>query len=129
MDCHAAARARHRLRPDDHRTGEDDKDGTLTRTFSTQNLTLNQQTYPSVAPLEGETVGVGMPVIVKFDVPVKNRQLFERNMAVQSTPAVEGSWNWFSDREVHFRPEDFWPAGAEVKVLLRLNALPADNGI
>ena len=48
-------------------TGEDGKDKTLTRTFSTEKLTLEQQTYPSVAPLQGETVGVGMPVIVKFD--------------------------------------------------------------
>ena len=26
-----------------------------------------------VRPLKGETVGVGMPVIVTFDIPVKNR--------------------------------------------------------
>lgn len=109
--------------------GEDDKEKTLTRTFSTQQLSLDQQTYPSVAPLEGETVGVGMPVIVTFDVPVTNRELFERNMAVQSTPAVEGSWRWFSDREVHFRPREFWPAGTKVKVLLRVNSLPAGGGI
>ena len=41
--------------------------------FTTQDLTLDQQTYPSVAPLAGETVGVGMPVIVTFDVPVTDR--------------------------------------------------------
>ncbi len=109
--------------------GEDGEDATLTRAFTTQKLSLDQQTYPSVAPLEGETVGVGMPVIVTFDVPVKNRALFERNMAVQSTPAVEGSWRWFNDREVHFRPEEFWPAGSKVKVVLRLNSLPAAEGV
>ncbi len=109
--------------------GENGEDVTLTRAFTTQKLSLDQQTYPSVAPLKGETVGVGMPVIVTFDVPVKNRALFERNMAVQSTPAVEGSWHWFNDREVHFRPEEFWAAGTKVKVVLRLNALPAGGGI
>ena len=41
--------------------------------FTTQALSLAQQTYPSVAPLPGETVGVGMPVIVTFDVPVTDR--------------------------------------------------------
>ena len=35
-----------------------------TSTFTTAPLTLDEQTYPSVAPLAGETVGVGMPVIV-----------------------------------------------------------------
>jgi lipoprotein-anchoring transpeptidase ErfK/SrfK len=109
--------------------GEDGKDATLSRAFSTEALTLKQQTYPSVAPLQGETVGVGMPVIVTFDVPVKNRALFERNMSVQSTPAVTGSWDWFSDREVHFRPQHFWKAGSKVKVVLRLNGLPAGGGI
>jgi lipoprotein-anchoring transpeptidase ErfK/SrfK len=110
-------------------TGEDGKPGRIIRHFTTQQLTLAEQTYPSVAPLQGETVGVGMPVIVTFDVPVKNRALFERNMHVQSTPAVEGSWTWFSDREAHFRPRTFWPAHAKIKLNLRLNGLPAGGGI
>ena len=29
----------------------------------------------------------------------------------------------------HYRPKDFWPAGTNVKVNLRLNGLPAGNGI
>lgn len=110
-------------------TGEDGKPGRITRRFTTQPLSLAQQTYPSVAPLQGETVGVGMPVIVTFDVPVKNRALFERNMLVQSKPAVEGSWTWFSSREAHFRPREYWPAHARVKINLRLNSLPAGGGI
>lgn len=110
-------------------TGDDGKAGRIIRHFTTQPLTLAQQTYPSVAPLKGETVGVGMPVIVTFDVPVKNRALYERNMSVQSRPAVEGSWTWFSDREAHFRPRKYWPAHAKVRVNLRLNGLPAGAGI
>ena len=109
--------------------GEDGKSGRIVRQFTTQPLTLAQQTYPSVAPLQGETVGVGMPVIVTFDVPVKNRALFERNMNVKSTPAVQGSWTWFSDREAHFRPRTYWPAYAKISINLRLNGLPAGDGI
>ncbi|MBC7595874.1 MAG: L,D-transpeptidase family protein [Kineosporiaceae bacterium] len=109
--------------------GEDGKSSAMTRTFSTEQLTLAQQTYPSVAPLEGETVGVGMPVIVTFDLPVKNRALYERKMRVESTPAVEGSWSWLSDREVHFRPKTYWPAGTKVKIVLSVNGLPAGDGI
>lgn len=109
--------------------GVDGKPSETTRTFSTQQLTLAQQTYPSVAPLEGETVGIGMPVIVKFDLPVQNRALYERKMRVESNPAVEGSWNWLNDREVHFRPRTYWPAGAKVKIIAAVNGLPAGNGI
>ena len=110
-------------------TGDDKEEGTLERTFTTEALTLQQQTYPSVAPLKGETVGVGMPVIVTFDLPVKNKALFERNMDVTTDQDVEGSWSWISDRVAHYRPKDFWPAGTKVTVNLRLNGLPAGNGI
>lgn len=110
-------------------SNEDGKAASITQTFATQKLTLDQQTYPSVAPLQGETVGVGMPVIVKFDLPVTNRAVYEAKMHVRSTPAVEGTWSWISDREVHFRPKDYWPAGAKVNVALDVNGLPAGNGI
>ena len=46
---------------------------TRTTHFRTAPLSLDQQTYPSFAPLNGQTVGIGMPVIVKFDVPVTDR--------------------------------------------------------
>ena len=75
-----------------------------TSSFETQDLTLDQQTYPSVAPLADETVGVGMPVIVTFDLPVTDRESFEKHMTVTSTPSQPGSWHWLSDTEAHWRP-------------------------
>jgi lipoprotein-anchoring transpeptidase ErfK/SrfK len=107
----------------------DGKKRTATRTFTTEALDLAHQVYPSVAPLNGETVGVGMPIIVYFDVPVRDRATFERNMAVTADPGVEGSWSWLSDREVHWRPQEFWAPGTHVHVFLDLNGLPAGDGI
>jgi len=100
-----------------------------TSTFSTVDLTLDQQTYPSVAPLAGETVGVGMPVIVTFDVPVTDHAAFERRMKVTSTPAQKGSWYWMSDQEAHWRPDTYWKAGSDVHVELDLDSVPAGGGI
>lgn len=102
---------------------------TMTSSFTTQQLTLDQQTYPAVAPLAGETVGVGMPVIVTFDIPVKDKALFEENMHVTSSKDVEGSWSWLSDQEVHYRPKEYWPANTDVSVDVDVNGLPAGNGI
>jgi lipoprotein-anchoring transpeptidase ErfK/SrfK len=110
-------------------TGSDHKPGTLTRKFTTEALTLSQQTYPSVIPLANRTVGVGMPIIVRFDIPVKNRELFEKNMTVETSNPVEGRWAWFGDREVHFRPKEYWPANTDVTVKILVNSLPAGNGI
>lgn len=110
-------------------TGDDGKRVSSTTTFTTQSLTLDQQTYPAVAPLQGETVGVGMPVIVTFDIPVKDRAAFERRMSVTAQPETKGGWYWLSDTTVHWRPKSFWKAGTKVSVDLDLNSVPAGGGI
>lgn len=101
----------------------------MKRTFRTADLTLDDQTFASIAPLDGETVGVGMPVIVTFDVPVTDRAKIERNLDVQSSPAQVGSWYWMSDTEVHWRPKSYWKPGTEVTVEADVNGVSAGNGI
>jgi lipoprotein-anchoring transpeptidase ErfK/SrfK len=101
----------------------------LQRTFRTDDLTLDEQTYASIAPLDGETVGVGMPVIVSFDVAVTDRAEVERHLSVQSEPAQQGSWHWISDHEVHWRPKTYWQAGTDVTVDADVNGVDAGNGI
>ena len=100
-----------------------------TRRFHTVDLTLDEQTFAAIAPLDGENVGVGMPVIVTFDLPVTDRATFEKHMAVTSQPAQRGSWYWLSDREAHWRPHSYWKPGTDVSVDLDVNSLPAGNGI
>jgi lipoprotein-anchoring transpeptidase ErfK/SrfK len=109
--------------------GEDGEVVTRRSRFSTQDLSLDQQTYPSVAPLAGETVGVGMPVIVTFDVPVTDRASFESHMTVTSTPEQAGGWYWLSDQVAHYRPKKYWQAGTTVSVDVDINSVPAGNGI
>ncbi len=109
--------------------GADGETVRSTTSFTTEALSLDQQTYPSVAPLDGETVGVGMPVVVTFDVPVTDRASFERNMHVTTTPAQNGTWHWVSDTEVHYRPKTYWRAGTDVSVDLDINGVDAGAGI
>ncbi|MBZ5736748.1 L,D-transpeptidase [Nocardioides mangrovi] len=110
-------------------TGSDGTAISRTTRFHTQALTLDQQTYPSLAPLQGETVGVGMPVIATFDVPVKDKAAFEKHMTVTSQPAQQGSWHWLSDTEAHWRPKSYWKPGTKVHVDLDVNGVDAGNGI
>ena len=109
--------------------GTDGKQVRRTSRFTTQDLTLAEQTYPSVAPLADETVGVGMPVIVTFDVPVTDKATFEKNLTVTSTPAQQGTWHWISDSEVHWRPATYWKPGTDVTVKADVNSIPAGDGI
>jgi len=109
--------------------GEDGRTVRSATRFRTQDLTLDQQTYASIAPLAGETVGVGMPVIVSFDVPVTDRASFEKHMSVSSTPRQPGTWHWISDNEAHYRPKRYWKPGTEVSVDVDVNGVPAGDGI
>ena len=97
--------------------------------FETQALTLSQQTFASLYPLRDSLVGVGMPVVVNFDVAVKDKEEFERNLHVKSSPAQKGSWHWYNDREVRYRPAKFWKPGTKVKVQADLNGVNAGGGI
>lgn len=98
-------------------------------TFRTKSLSKDQQTFPSFVPLSGSTVGVAMPVIIRFDVPVKNKLAFQNNIQVTATPAQEGGFKWISDNELHWRPVKFWKAGSKVVVDARLGGVPAGNGV
>ena len=110
-------------------TGADGDQVRRTSRFQTQALSLDQQTFASVAPLDGETVGVGMPVIVTFDVPVSDHAAIEKHMAVTSTPSQAGTWHWMSDTEVHWRPKSYWKPGTKVSVDVDVNSVPAGDGI
>lgn len=100
-----------------------------TTTFTTHDLVLDQQTFASVAPLDGETVGIGMPVVVHFDLPVTDQAAFERQMEVTSTPRQAGSWRWVSSTEAHWRPRTYWQPGTEVSVDIDVNGVAAGGGI
>ncbi|UAL30948.1 L,D-transpeptidase family protein [Nocardioides rotundus] len=109
--------------------GADGRSMRSATTFRTADLSLDEQTYASVAPLQGETVGVGMPVVVSFDIPVQNKKAFEKHMSVTSSPQQKGSWHWMSDTEAHWRPAKYWQPGTDVSVDVDVNSVPAGNGI
>lgn len=96
-------------------------------TFSTQALSKKQQIYPTIVAT-GATVGVAMPVIVRFDVPVKDKATFEKKMTVKSDPPQQGSWGWVSSSEAHWRPAQYWKPGTKVTVNVDINSVPAGNG-
>lgn len=97
--------------------------------FATQALTLDEQTFPSITPLAGQTVGVAMPVMIHFDLPVTDRKKFQRHMSVTSSAGQKGSFHWIDDHNVHYRPQQYWKAGSKVTVNVDVNSIPAGNGI
>ena len=106
-------------------------DGATTTTktkFSSADLTLQQQVYPTIFPSKGSTVGVGMPVILTFDTPVTNKASFEKNLSVTTVPKQNGSWHWISSQEVRYRPQSYWKPGTKVSVNADLDSVSAGSG-
>ncbi|MGX7730206.1 L,D-transpeptidase [Rhodococcus sp. 2H158] len=71
---------------------------------------------PSINPSNGETVGVAQPIIIRFDENITDRAAAERAISVTSNPPVSGHFYWASDRQVRWRPFEFWPAHTQVTV-------------
>jgi lipoprotein-anchoring transpeptidase ErfK/SrfK len=82
-----------------------------------------------IAPLEGEVVGVGMPIVVYFTTAVTDEAAVERAFTVDATQPVVGSWHWYGNKEVHYRPMEYWPAGDEVTLHVNLKGVDAGKGV
>lgn len=76
-----------------------------------------------ISPRDGATVGVGMPIAVTFDRPVKDRAAVERALVVQTPEPLQGAWSWSSDNQVQFRPKAYWPANIDVTVDVNLKGV------
>ena len=87
---------------------------TAAATFST--LTPRTLTMPYLTPGDGEVVGVGQPIAVKFDEKITDKQAAQQAISVTTTPKVEGALYWFNDQEVRWRPENHWAPGTKVTV-------------
>ena len=96
-------------------------------TFTT--LRPRAELRAAVMPLDGETVGVGLPIGVWFNQPVADRAAVERRLQVSSSKPVTGAWHWFADNEVHYRPKAYWPAGSKVTLRARLAGTDAGEGV
>ena len=86
---------------------------------------------PSIGPLDGTVVGVGMPIRVYFDQPVPQqlRAGVEQRLEVTSSNPVDGVWSWLTDSEVHFRPSEYWPANTEVTLDANLYGVQVADGV
>ena len=102
---------------------------TLTSAFTTLIPPEGANVRARVSPLDGETVGVGMPIVLYLTAPVEDRAAVERRLSVVSQPAVEGAWHWLNDEELHWRPKDLWPAGSQVTVNIPLNGVHAGEDL
>jgi len=102
----------------------------FTSTFTTLEATPGHRLeVQSNFPVSGDVVGVGMPVIINFDLPVENKAAVEAALEVVSEKPTQGAWNWFGDQTVVFRTEEYWEPYQKVTVNMHLAGVQAAEGV
>ncbi|WP_240521919.1 L,D-transpeptidase [Amycolatopsis vastitatis] len=107
-------------------TGADGKPVTAESTFTTAKPA--RQLDVSVNLVDGETVGVGMPLIFTFTGNVADKAAAEKALKVTAEPATEGAFHWFGDKQVTWRPKEYWKSGTKIKVDAAVYGKPLGNG-
>jgi lipoprotein-anchoring transpeptidase ErfK/SrfK len=105
----------------------DGKETTEKGTFST--MTPAATPRATINPADNATVGVGMPISVKFpEGGPTDKAAVEKALQVQTSQPVEGSWAWISKNQVDWRPKDYWPANTQVTVNAKLYGVAYGGG-
>jgi lipoprotein-anchoring transpeptidase ErfK/SrfK len=107
-------------------TGTDGKKADLKGRFTT--IKPAKQIRATVFPTDAQTVGVAIPIMVKFDSPVADRASVQKALTVTNSAGVQGAWAWLNDSEVHFRPQNYWPANTKVHVEANLYGISYGGG-
>jgi lipoprotein-anchoring transpeptidase ErfK/SrfK len=94
------------------------------QTHSPENLTMAY-----VLPNEGEVVGIGQPVAVQFDENIPNRLAAQKAIKVTTNPPVEGAFYWLNNREVRWRPAQYWKPGTTVDVAVNTYGVDLGDGL
>lgn len=108
-------------------TGTDGKPVEISSSFSVMRADLRLKA--SVSPLSGTTVGVGMPIMVLWNHPVTDRTAVERRLKVTTSVPVEGTWHWNDDKQVNWRPKNYWPANTKVAVDIDTQGVKAGDDL
>ena len=101
-------------------------DGTVTSTSSTFTTLKPKVTATYGLIPNGGVVGVGMPVIVQFGSGVitkAQRAEVEKRVKVTTVPVQPGAWGWLDNRQLMWRPRDYWIPGTKVSVSTPLHGL------
>jgi lipoprotein-anchoring transpeptidase ErfK/SrfK len=98
-----------------------------------------KKVHVSSVEADGQTFGVGMPIILRFTPAPTDSTAFTKaaRVTVNGQP-VNGAWFWEQPTadekkagtiEAHYRPRTYWPANASINVALPIGGLSAGKGL
>jgi lipoprotein-anchoring transpeptidase ErfK/SrfK len=103
----------------------------VSRTTASTFTTLSPASTFSAHIFEGagQTYGVGMPLILTFSQPIKNRADVERAVELKTSKPVIGAWYWDGGQTLAFRPRDYWPENTSVSFTGHFNGVKGASGV
>ncbi|WP_051898603.1 L,D-transpeptidase [Sciscionella sediminilitoris] len=87
--------------------------------------------YPALIPPPGSnnSIGVGLPLVVQFDHKITDKAAAEKALQVTSTPNQEGAWHWIDDKQVDYRPKEFWKPGTKIHLHVGIYGVNLGDGV
>lgn len=78
---------------------------------------------------DGQVVGNGMPIWVRFDLPIpeENRAAIEKTAVVTTIPEQEGAWGWVDENTMQWRPRNYWLKDSTAHVEVHAAGLPTGD--
>ncbi|HXB16684.1 MAG TPA: Ig-like domain-containing protein [Solirubrobacteraceae bacterium] len=115
-------------------TAADPSGARVTETRSFRTLAPRRSFSAEIIEGDGQSYGVGMPIIVYLSQPVADRAAVERALQVSSSRPVVGAWFWDEQCRtapvcLYFRPRHYWPAHTVVHFTGHLNGVEASPGV
>jgi lipoprotein-anchoring transpeptidase ErfK/SrfK len=109
-------------------------DGTTTRTSTFRTLTPSSTFTTEIIEGQGQSYGVGMPIILYFDHSITNKAAVEKALQLKTSKPVIGAWYWdqpcgMAADCLYFRPRDYWPTGTTVSFTGHLDGVEAAPGV
>ncbi|WP_248965687.1 L,D-transpeptidase [Sphaerisporangium perillae] len=102
---------------------------TLNSSFTTLKPERELRVADITPNIKGETVGVGMPITVRFNQAVGDKKAVEASLRVTAEKPVAGAWRWIDDSLVIYRPAKYWPAHQKVRFTAHLEGVRAGKNM
>ncbi|MEP7060741.1 MAG: Ig-like domain-containing protein, partial [Actinomycetota bacterium] len=112
-----------------HATAVDVAGTSVTRTSTFQTLSPQRTFSTSIFEGAGKSYGVGMPIILNFSSPVRDKKAIERSLQIRTSAPVVGAWYWDGDQTLYFRPRDYWPSHTKVDFTGHLDGVQSAPGV
>ncbi|MBG0816553.1 L,D-transpeptidase family protein [Planomonospora sp. ID82291] len=99
---------------------------TASSSFTTLKPKIELAVTDVTPAVKGEKVGVGAPIIVRFNHPIPSKAgkaNVERALQVEAEHPVQGAWRWVDDTTVIYRTARFWKAHQKVTFTARLEGV------